>query len=498
MSYNIVLTDGASLVTIADGTVDTTTTSLSLVGRNYAGYGQFLNDNFIRILENASSQNAPTNPLVGQLWWNNVTKKLNIWQGSVWKVVSGSATGSVPPTSPNQGDVWWNTSTGQLYAYNGSQWTVVGPSTASGTALTSVLPYTINDINSIQHTVGNIVVNNKLTAVFSSDSVPFSLVTAMGGLTTIYPGINMVANTAITTSALTANTATLGNVTAGNITITSAVSANSITANVATLTTITSNLVNSANVTSNVGIYTNLTVSSLASIASLNVSGSSSLNSVTAAGTINATTLQQGGNQVLHSANYNTYAPTLTGTGASGNWNINVAGLFSSTTSDYRHAYANSTPYSIAQRDVNGNLVANFFSGTASSAEYADLAERYAADAVYTAGTVMEFGGTAEITQVVEELSENVFGVISTNAAYLMNKSAGADDTHPPIALSGRVPVRVVGIVNKGDRLVSAGNGLARSGTQSEITPFNVIGRAISCSTDSGESIIEAIVRVNV
>ena len=78
-----------------------------------------------------------------------------------------------------------------------------------------------------------------------------------------------------------------------------------------------------------------------------------------------------------------------------------------------------------------------------------------------------------------------------------MNSGAGEDATHPPIAMSGRVPVRVVGLINKGDRLVSAGNGLARSALVSELTPFNVIGRALVDKTEASEGIIEAIVKIN-
>jgi hypothetical protein len=135
--------------------------------------------------------------------------------------------------------------------------------------------------------------------------------------------------------------------------------------------------------------------------------------------------------------------------------------------------------------------------GTAIHAQYADLAERFAADMPYLAGTVVELGGPAEVTKVVEELSENVFGVISTNAGYLMNSRAGNNETHPPIAMSGRVPVRVTGFINKGDRLVSAGDGLARAASKSEITAFNVIGRALGNKTDAGEGIVEAIVKIN-
>jgi hypothetical protein len=139
----------------------------------------------------------------------------------------------------------------------------------------------------------------------------------------------------------------------------------------------------------------------------------------------------------------------------------------------------------------------NTFYGVSVQAQYADLAERFETDKPYVAGTVVAIGGVKEITSENQELSEDVFGVISTRAAYLMNGAAGSDDTHPPVAVNGRVPVRVIGPVKKGDRLVSAGNGLARAGAKNELSPFNVIGRSLENKTDDGEGIIEAIVKLN-
>jgi len=90
-----------------------------------------------------------------------------------------------------------------------------------------------------------------------------------------------------------------------------------------------------------------------------------------------------------------------------------------------------------------------------------------------------------------------VFGVISTAAGFLMNGSAGDDVSHPPIAMSGRVPVRVVGFVAKGDRLVSAGNGLARAATREELTSFNVIGRSLNDKSTEEVGTVEAVVKLN-
>jgi hypothetical protein len=136
--------------------------------------------------------------------------------------------------------------------------------------------------------------------------------------------------------------------------------------------------------------------------------------------------------------------------------------------------------------------------GSTLQATYADLAERYEADATYEAGTVVEIGGDKEITAVKDELSENVFGVISHTAAYLMNAVVGDHDTHPPVALTGRIPVNVVGKVQKGSRLVSAGNGYARAATKNEITAFNVIGRALEDKTSDEPGKVLAVVTANI
>ena len=125
------------------------------------------------------------------------------------------------------------------------------------------------------------------------------------------------------------------------------------------------------------------------------------------------------------------------------------------------------------------------------------MAERFEADAYYDAGTVVELGGEKEITSVRYELSEDIFGVISDTAAYLMNSGAGDNTTHPPVAMTGRVQVKVTGIVKKGDRLVSAGNGIARAAQVGEATAFNVIGRALANKTTNTIGTVLAIVTVS-
>jgi hypothetical protein len=188
-----------------------------------------------------------------------------------------------------------------------------------------------------------------------------------------------------------------------------------------------------------------------------------------------------------------------------GNANITVGGVSNVvvfTTTDQIFGTQITVP-SIAKSGTNavGNIgsSANYFNrifATATTALYADVAERFAADEYLAPGTVVELGGDAEITRARDELTDSVFGVISTHAAYLMNGGAGEDDTHPPVAMTGRVPVLVTGSVRKGDRLVSAGDGVARSALPGEATAFNVIGRSLVDKPDRDQGMIEAIVTI--
>lgn len=157
---------------------------------------------------------------------------------------------------------------------------------------------------------------------------------------------------------------------------------------------------------------------------------------------------------------------------------------------------ATGTPNSIACRDFDGNLNAVLFQGTATSAQFADLAEKYLADAVYEPGTVMEFGGSKEIT-IASEGTTRVAGVISTNPGFIMNNDLAAlvseGERTAVLGLMGRLPCKVKGSVRKGDLMVSAGNGFARAEANPSVG--QVIGKSLEdFDSEDGEGIIEIVV----
>jgi hypothetical protein len=152
-----------------------------------------------------------------------------------------------------------------------------------------------------------------------------------------------------------------------------------------------------------------------------------------------------------------------------------------------------------AEVDALVDIRANVVHALSTSAQYADVAERFEADAPMSAGAVVEVGGSAEITETTSDMSENVFGVISDMPAYAMNAAAGNNESHPYVAMTGRTPVRVTGAVTKGQRLVTSSvKGCARAvATGETISPFNVIGRALESSTDAGIKLVNCAVRTN-
>lgn len=156
-----------------------------------------------------------------------------------------------------------------------------------------------------------------------------------------------------------------------------------------------------------------------------------------------------------------------------------------------------STQFPVLQAGDNMNTTANFkFRGTATSAEYADLAERYAADKEYEPGTVVILGGEKEITESIDSASINVFGIISTAPGFEMNSGAGSDATHPYVALAGRVPCKVIGPVKKGERLVTSEvAGHARAAYPNELGDYRrIIGRALSSKETLDAGTVEVVV----
>ena len=134
MAYTINKTDGTTLATITDGTIDNTS-SLTLIGKSYSGFGEALNENLVKLLENSASTSTPSAPIKGELWFDANTNQLKVYDGSSWKLSGGAKTSATAPTSPAAGDLWMDTDDDQVYIYTGSAWQLIGPVYTSGQTL---------------------------------------------------------------------------------------------------------------------------------------------------------------------------------------------------------------------------------------------------------------------------------------------------------------------------------------------------------------------------
>ena len=198
MSYTITKTNGVSLGTILDGTINTSFTSLTLIGRNYANYGQLIANDLVALVENFAYTSSPANPLAGQLWWNTTDKRLRVYTGSAFKIVSSCTAQTTAPSTTVAGDLWWDTTYSQLYIYNGTDpysaagWILVGPQRdGSGAVWEQIVD---NAATPVTHDVLSIKLNNARTSIVSRDS-EFTPANAIIGYTTIKAGIN--ANTSV-------------------------------------------------------------------------------------------------------------------------------------------------------------------------------------------------------------------------------------------------------------------------------------------------------------
>jgi hypothetical protein len=610
MPYTVTNSDGSLTVSVADGTVDSTTYAVALVGRNVSNYGEYFVRNSIRQLENFASTVAPSTSTVlqGQLWYDKGENLLKVWDGSRWKRATNIVVGSTEPsTSLTGGTAFFNTVNDKLYIHDGVSFKVAGYAgeiTNSYSATTNIgspnnygtkirniflkdsagvdravlaLTY-VNDssngsinqgttttaggketIMAIFSDHGSFNVQNASSATEGESINFYTELTASGGIgTTINPGINLRSEYDTTALALTdrayradaayvintgsvgsdgsnvsannvihtgrgyvpttnnsfalgsssfrfadlhtgtvylgngtsgslvpAGTVTLGNTTsyvdhvyANNITVADVI--NFTTADLGTSSNVILNgYFANINVTSNVTIGSGGTSFSLPSSRGSNgqalvTNGSGVVSWQTLAGDIEGVTAGAG----------------LTGGGASGSVTLAVgAGSYMIVNADDIAVDATSanTAGKVVARDGSGNFAAGVITATATTARYADLAEKYLADAEYEVGTVMVVGGEKEVTASTA-FGQRAIGVVSGAPAYMMNSELEGGTY---VALKGRVPVKVTGVVNKGDRLIASTDGRAVAGVPHANDVFAI---ALESKADAGDGVVEAVI----
>jgi hypothetical protein len=547
MAYKINNTFGTLLVTLADGTIDTATTDLALIGKGYAGFGEKLNENLVKLLENFNNTTAPNNKIQGQLWFDQTNKQINVYTGSKWKPAGGPANSTSAPTNAVQGDLWFDTSNTQLYVYNGTAWTLIGPTTVAGSGVTQVVSEVAPDDAGVNQSYLKLVANDAVVGVVSNvaftpnatDTTSAALITA--GFAAVAQGLQL---SSTVSSAKFRGTATdsdsLGGVAAANYLRSDANDSTNSSFTIAndtglilgagsdiTMSLSSDNLtiaqttqdkdiiftVNDGGVTTTMMTMDGSTgLLELPTVGDLRVKGNLTVDGTQT--TFNTTTLTIEDNIIELNRNISTNSgmPNYSG--------LKVNRGETSTATEQDLFWVWDETFADDGTTIHGNaggawtafksgggddelsaatlvdIRANVLHATATSAQYAELSERYATDTTVEAGDVVMLGGIEEITKCEEAVSDAVFGVVSGAPAYLMNSEAGNNDTHPAIALKGRVPVKVRGTGQAGDRVVSAGSGEARVAAPDEATTFNTLGRLIKDKYNEETTLTECVIGV--
>jgi hypothetical protein len=495
MAYAIDRYNNTLLTTVEDGTVDQTT-DLKFIGKNYAGYGEIQNENFLFLLENFSGANQPARPISGQVWFDSGTSKLKFYDGTQWRTTGGAEVGTTEPTGLATADFWWDTGNDQLYVYNGTSFVLIGPQNA-GEGVTQMQSIEVLDTTSATRGIISAVIEDETIFVISPHSDFFDLndsqtALKLQGFDRIYKGITL-RNTKLLTNGVTStadrfhgtatNAEKLGGVAAanfvqtgiGNTVFTSAVETpdNGIL------------IGNSQDLQIKIadngfdGVIQNTSING-----NIQLKVTSAAGTLTHVGTVTSTGLVPSADNTftLGSASLNwsnIYATTFTGEA------IRASTL--RVGSDFRAATASATINTIAVRDATGNIAANLFQGTATQARYADLAEKYTTAEELSPGTAVAVCRCEDHEVEPASASNHCIGVVSTNPAIMMNSDAEGQY----IALKGRVPVRVKGAVRKGDAVYAMADGVCTS-----VATTALVGIALEGNIDEGEKLIECVLKV--
>jgi len=601
MAYIINKFSGGQLVVLEDGTLDTST-SLGLVGRNYVGYGEIQNENFLFLLENFANENPPSRPITGQTWYNTDLGALNVYNGTVWTPVGSAITSDTAPEGFD-GGIWYKDTTDQLFVFDSGFWKLIGPEAVEGFGTTKILSTTILDSNGIRHAVVKMIVDGAVLAICTNDAFTIDITDLVDGFSILQAGINLSTTRPIIGS-LTGNAQTASRLSSGKLINgvlfdgQNDVTIKSSTTNILTKGTYltganfdgstattwavdasSSNIIGKIVARDSAGDFSASTITAnlIGNVAgNINSVGTSYFNRVEAnefvgatlsGNSFSATKLQtartingasfDGTENITVPANANTLTGTIlaanvidsnltrvstldsldiNGTAGltlggpsvgsaplrifldaetiptlySRNAGLNISVLDPSqlnavaivkliNSSTALAAGGLNAPALIPKTDsaVNlgisttkwNNVYANLFVGIATTARYADLAEKYVADQEYEPGTVLEFGGDYEVT-LAQDGTNRLAGIVSTDPAYLMNSECVGTYVSS-IALQGRVPCKVRGKIHKGDMLTSAGDGYAKKAVNPQIG--TIIGKALA-DFDGISGVIEVAV----
>ena len=501
MAYAIDRYNNTLLTTVEDGTVDQTT-DLKFIGKNYAGYGEIQNENMLFLLENFSGTVAPPRALTGQLWYDSANAKLNFYDGNQWKASGGASATGTQPTGAASGDFWWDSANNQLSVFNGTSYSLIGPQNA-GEGLTQMQSTNLLGTDTNTYNIISSTINDTTVAIFSNSEFTLDSSNAIPGFTTVKKGLTLVntPTTGVNQGRTTGAHRFYGTATTAESLVTAAGAVISADNVVTSVSGSASEFIEETKFKNNLGIkigaadqisisfdpVTNSAVIKNSNGASSKIllQATTSLGAVTTVASVNALGLFPGSD-----VTFNIGSTSL-------RWNEIHAAKFKGVSDKADQLRYGTDTYAVgsqllsnstvAVRTADGNLVANLFQGTATSARYADLAEKYTTAEELPAGTAVAVC-THEDHEVEPAVASNhCIGVVSTDPAYMMNSEADGQY----IGLKGRLPVRVKGAVSKGQMVYAWADGVC--GT---VATTAMVGIALESNSDEGEKLVECVLKV--
>lgn len=562
MAYYITNSDTTVSITIPEGVIDTSSYSVSLVGRNVSNYGQYFAENALRLLENFASEVAPSaqNLLIGQLWYDKEKQIIRVWDGATWKSQTGiTIENSIPGsdelgtfTPPQPGTALFNREDLKLYVYDDAQDTrpwaasyagevssrysdmlTMGQPTQYGSRVRNIY---LLDSNGVYRAVTAIIYNSNsngfnegdtstrfgretIIAIFS-DHEPFQPANGIShtegedvnyfselsldvqGIARrqdgfIRPGLNLrdypdqasvpkadvagIAESALSISYVSGGPNTVENyfdlengVSGATGTIVDILGDDIHT----TWRDVNPDLDDNRAIGDTNLRYSSINVIELRSdVLQAGSDNNGTANSSATGNIIGQWTVPVGSNLIVQ-----------------GGLNVSNLEITDLTVNNQLTTDTITTGGSAIPGTITGTWILT--AGSTLQATYADLAEKYASDQAYTPGTVVKLGGIEEITSTTSLGDTDVFGVVSTDPAFVMNQALVGGLA---VALAGRVPVNVIGTINKGDRLVSSeipGVAVALNHTDLDYDPRMIIGRSLETNNHSGLKQVEAVVGV--
>jgi len=444
VSYNLNNFDGRAFTTIADGVIDQqASSSLYLIGKNVTSYGTYQNDNFLWLLENFAGTVEPVNKIQGQIWFDRTpgVLKPKIYDGSEWKSFNFSESTGTLPINAQTGDYWFDTDNEQLYVKGDNGFILIGPEKVIGaTTKTKLESVAILDAGSVSHDCIVLYADDAIIGVISNDAFTAKSTEAVyqAGITSISRGITMDAGADVSSELAYANKSSNETIT-GNYTFTNAVSFNNTKigidgGNNAYIDTQGNpfQIIATSIVPGNSSTLLGSSSLKFAKVYASELNGGSSISPVTLTGDFSVA---------------GKLSPGADATISLGAANARWASVF---TSGLNAGGASASGIITGQWTFSGGSALTLPAGTRSY--YADIAERYSSDKDYSSGTVVMFGGSAEVTACTDINSSKVAGIVTTDPAQILNSEL---ENSVAIALVGRVPCRVVGKISKGDLLVS-------------------------------------------